>query len=236
MPADDSGDGAIAAPSPDFSLLGVGRILAVCAHPDDESFGLGGILGALADAGVETDLLCFTRGEASTLGCGERDLSILRTDELTCAATVLGIRTVTVLDYTDGALSSVSVHELARRVVTAAAESDAILVFDLGGVTGHPDHCRATAGALLAADELNLPVVAWALSQAVAGELNCRFGTSFVGRTHSEVDMAVEVERTRQLAAIACHHSQDNPVMRARLELQGSHEWLRLLRGDRARC
>ena len=43
-------------------------LLAVVAHPDDESFGLGGVLAALAATGRRVSLLCFTAGEGSTLG------------------------------------------------------------------------------------------------------------------------------------------------------------------------
>jgi LmbE family N-acetylglucosaminyl deacetylase len=44
-----------------------GPALAVIAHPDDESFGLGAVLAAFG-AGTQVRVLCFTRGEASTLG------------------------------------------------------------------------------------------------------------------------------------------------------------------------
>lgn len=43
-------------------------VLAVCAHPDDESFGLGAALSAFVDSGCATAVLCLTHGEASTLG------------------------------------------------------------------------------------------------------------------------------------------------------------------------
>ncbi len=48
-------------------LPDVRRVLAVVAHPDDESFGLGGLLALLSGGGVPTTVLCFTHGEASTL-------------------------------------------------------------------------------------------------------------------------------------------------------------------------
>lgn len=47
-------------------LAQVRRALAVVAHPDDESFGLGAVLGYLVHNGAEVSVLCFTRGEAST--------------------------------------------------------------------------------------------------------------------------------------------------------------------------
>ncbi len=38
-------------------------ILAVLAHPDDESFGMGGTLALYASRGVDVHLVCATRGE-----------------------------------------------------------------------------------------------------------------------------------------------------------------------------
>jgi LmbE family N-acetylglucosaminyl deacetylase len=48
--------------------------LVVIADPDDESFGLGGVLDHLAIQGVRVRVLCLTRGEASTLGDVEEEL------------------------------------------------------------------------------------------------------------------------------------------------------------------
>ncbi|HLI74718.1 MAG TPA: PIG-L family deacetylase, partial [Acidimicrobiales bacterium] len=46
----------------------LGPALAVVAHPDDESFGLGAVLAALVRSGGDVRVLSFTHGEASTLG------------------------------------------------------------------------------------------------------------------------------------------------------------------------
>ena len=45
-------------------------VLAVVAHPDDESFALGAVLAGFADAGAAVALLCFTHGESSTRRAG----------------------------------------------------------------------------------------------------------------------------------------------------------------------
>lgn len=42
------------------------RLMAVLAHPDDESLGLGGALARYAAEGVETYLVTATRGERAT--------------------------------------------------------------------------------------------------------------------------------------------------------------------------
>ena len=41
------------------------RVLAVVAHPDDESFALGALLDRFVTAGAEVSVLCLTHGEAS---------------------------------------------------------------------------------------------------------------------------------------------------------------------------
>jgi LmbE family N-acetylglucosaminyl deacetylase len=210
--------------------------LAVCAHPDDETFGLGAVLAALVDAGVSVEAVCFTRGEASTLA-PPADLAALgdiRASELGAAASVLGLDGHELLTYPDGHLAEVPVADLAAHVVAAAERqgSELLVAFDKGGVTGHPDHAAATRAALVAADQLGLPVLAWAVREPVAATLNAELGTDFHGRCAVEIDLTIPVDRERQQRAIACHRSQatDNPVLRRRLELTGPTEPLRWLR------
>lgn len=72
-------------------LPDVQRVLAVVAHPDDETFGLGAVLSAFVDAGAAVAVVSLTRGEASTLGGSEPDLARLREQEFRAAAAVLRI-------------------------------------------------------------------------------------------------------------------------------------------------
>lgn len=217
------------------SLPPVPSLLAVCAHPDDESFGLGGVLYAFADAGTRCSVLCFTHGEASTLGADEGDLAEIRPRELADAAEVLGVSAVELLDYADGGLAERPLEDLTAHAVRVAAEvgSRMFLVFDEGGITGHPDHVRATEAALAAADAIGGRVLAWAIPDRVAQALNAEFGATFVGRSEDETDIAIRVDRTRQRRAMECHGSQaqNTPVPWRRLELTGEVEWLRYLRG-----
>jgi LmbE family N-acetylglucosaminyl deacetylase len=73
-------------------------VLAVVAHPDDESFGLGASLATFAEQGAVLAVLCLTRGEASTLHAVARDLGEIRARELAAAAEVLGVSTVQLAD------------------------------------------------------------------------------------------------------------------------------------------
>ena len=214
-------------------LPALGSLLAVCAHPDDESFGMGALLSTFAEVGTVTSGLCLTQGEASTLR-GPGDLAALRRDELEAAAQALGIARVDLLGYPDGELSRLRIDELAGVVAATAAATvaQAFLVFDEGGITGHPDHRAATQATVLAAQRLDLPVLAWAIPAPVAAVLNAEFGTGFVGRAARELDRVVPVDRGRQRQAIACHASQssNNPVLWRRLDLLGDRESMRWLR------
>lgn len=207
--------------------------LAVIAHPDDESFGLGAVIGELAAAGTAVHVLCYTHGEASTLNETHADLHRTRREELRQAAAELGAAGVTLLGYPDGGLAGFPAADLARHATAAATRhrADGLLVFDDTGITGHPDHRAATAAAVLAGRRAGLPVLAWALTEAVAGRLAAETGQPFAGETPWRMDLCVRVSRDRQRRAARRHASQVSPgaVLWRRLQLQGDWEYLRWL-------
>ena len=217
------------------SLPAFQRVVAVCAHPDDESFGLGAIIATFVERDTIVELICLTRGEASTLHTNDGPLDQRRHAELVAATDELGIERLEVADFPDGALDTVDRAELHGFIRPIVEGADALLVFDEGGITGHPDHQAATRAALAVADDLDIAVLAWALPAAVARRLNDELGSGFVGRGADEIDLQVQVGRARQLRAMACHDSQlaDNPVPKRRLELTGDIECLRYLRNVR---
>jgi len=212
-------------------------VLAVCAHPDDESFGLGALLTAFAGRGARTAVLCFTHGEASTLHATEGDLATVRSQEFARAAEVLGVSRAELLGYRDGRLSEQPLVELTAHVTRIAEEigADLVLTFDEGGITGHLDHQQATRAASAGAAVCEVPVVAWPIPAEVACALNDEFGADFVGRNADELDLRIPVDRLRQRGAIDCHGSQSgwNPVLQRRLELTGEVEHLRWLSPER---
>ncbi len=215
-------------------------VVVVVAHPDDESFGLGAVIDRFVVSGAAVSVLCFTHGEASTLHGVDGDLATLRADELAAAARVLGIASVRLLEYPDGGLDRTAADVLADDVLALVDERDAqgLLVFDAAGVTGHPDHMRATAAAVVAGERRGLGVLAWTVPDTVAAALAEEYGAGFVGHSADDVDLVIPVAREHQLDAVTCHPSQAVPgsVLWRRLELQGPVEHLRWLRPDVSRA
>jgi LmbE family N-acetylglucosaminyl deacetylase len=133
-------------------------ILSVLAHPDDESFGMGGTLALYAQKGVEVHLVCATKGEAGEVGpeyLKDYDsIGELRAAELRCAAGHLGLTGVHFLDYRDSgmtdspennhpdALVRVPLDEVAAKIVDyiRKIKPQVVLTFDPIGGYRHPDH------------------------------------------------------------------------------------------------
>ena len=105
-------------PSSPGRLLAGRTILAVFAHPDDESLACGGTLARAADAGAKVVLLCATRGESGSISdpalVPDGDLGRVRARELAEAAAILGLSEVIVLDHPDGDLRWADVPDAAR--------------------------------------------------------------------------------------------------------------------------
>jgi LmbE family N-acetylglucosaminyl deacetylase len=139
------------------------KLLAVLAHPDDESLGFGGTLAKYAVEGVETYLVTATRGERGRfglLGKGGDPIEVgrVREAELRAAAAVLGIREVSILSYPDGAVDQVEATTAIRAVVShiRRIQPDVVVTFGPDGAYGHPDHIAisqfTTAATVCAAD------------------------------------------------------------------------------------
>lgn len=207
-------------------------VLAVVAHPDDESFGLGALLSEASAVGSRVGVLCLTHGEASTLHGVEGDLREVRQRELEAAAQDLGACWVRLLDRPDGGLDRQE-REIAEDVSAAirAFSPDLLLTFDVTGITGHPDHVAVARATVHAGRTHDVPVLAWTLPEGVTDALAAEGVTGFVGRPAAQVSFTVEVDRAAQMRAVDDHPSQavpGSPLWR-RLELLGDREHVRLL-------
>jgi len=133
-------------------------LLAVFAHPDDESFGPGGTLAHYAAQGVQVHLVCATHGEVGDIPPEmlERfsDPAELREHELRCAAGYLGLAGVHFMGYRDSGMPGSPDNQHPRALAAAAPEKVAgevldyiedlkpqvVLTFDPIGGYRHPDH------------------------------------------------------------------------------------------------
>ena len=145
-------------------------LLAVLAHPDDETFGMGGTLAYYARRGVQTYLVCATRGEAGEIDPhyldGFASIAERREHELECAAEKLGLSGVFFLDYRDSGMqgSKDNAHPRAlagQPVEQVAAEiaefirrlrSQVLVTFDPIGGYRHPDHIAIHQATVIAFD------------------------------------------------------------------------------------
>ena len=115
-------------------------LLAIFAHPDDESLASGGLIAWCAELEVTISLLCITRGQH-----GPGDSSTLgktREKELHDAASVLGINNVSVLDYEDGMLPWSNGRQIEFDIGHAIHQwrPDVVITFGEDGLYWHPDH------------------------------------------------------------------------------------------------
>lgn len=157
-------------------------LLAVFAHPDDETFRPGGTLALLARQGVRVAVLTATRGEAGAVGdpplCTPHRLPGVRKRELRCACAALGLDPPRLLDYHDGHVAEADPGELAARIVTvvAAVRPQVLLTFGLDGLSGHPDHIALGRAAAEAFDRAAAIAALYAVAvpHRVAAQLDLR--------------------------------------------------------------
>jgi len=150
-------------------------LLAVLAHPDDESFGLGGTLALYARRGYDTYYVCATRGEVGAADeefmKGFKDTAEMRTDELMRAAKILGLKEVFFLGYRDSGMPGSesnrhpdaqinhSIDEVAGRVVRYIRQlkPEIVITFDPIGGYKHPDHIHIHQATVLAFEKSDDP-------------------------------------------------------------------------------
>ena len=123
------------------------KLLAVFPHPDDETLGLGSTLARYSAEGVETYLVCATRGERGWFDSegpnpGLEGVGRIREGELRCAAEHLGLREVCYLDYIDGEVDQAEPMGIITKVTKhiRRIRPQVVVTFAPDGAYGHPDH------------------------------------------------------------------------------------------------
>lgn len=133
-------------------------LATILAHPDDETFGVGGTLIRYAQEGITVHSLCLTRGEQGWNGdpdhpvVAPEKLGDQRAAELAEAGRRMGVASTTCLEYPDGDLAGVAEDGVVRDIVRWVREvrPDVVITWGPDGGYGHPDHIAAGERALVA--------------------------------------------------------------------------------------
>lgn len=192
------------------------RLLAIFAHPDDESYGPGATLARYALTGHQVFLATMTRGEAGSLGiCKElspEEVAKMRTRELECAAKALHLSGLKIYDFPDKRLREYPAEKgiAAVRREIERLTPDVIITFHDKGISGHPDHvavshwCREAVRAFTPAPRL----LFYGISPEVAEKVRpYRQVTPFAPEEITHVIDAGEYFEYKH-RAIHCHQSQ----------------------------
>jgi len=205
------------------------KVLAVFAHPDDESFGPGGILALWAEQGVEIHLLCATYGEA---GQGKK-LGEIRSEELRVAGKILGIKKVEFLDFKDGRIGNQDLAKL-EKIITDKVNRfrpDTILTFDLNGVSGHLDHIAVASATTQAFRKTMIAkrLYYFTIPKTFSDMVKDYFIYFPEGKRPEEADEKIDVSSVwkKRISAMDQYQSQKKDIdeIKKKLELGNKEEW-----------
>ncbi|MGZ4127815.1 MAG: PIG-L deacetylase family protein [Actinomycetota bacterium] len=132
----------------DFSMedvRGLGTILGVWAHPDDEAYLSAALMAAARREGQRVVVVTATKGEAGTwdeVRWPTSKMGEIREAELLRCLEILGVTEHSWLDVYDGTAHEVSLEEGIEKVLPFLDEvqPDTVLTFGPEGMTGHEDH------------------------------------------------------------------------------------------------
>jgi len=203
------------------------QMLLIFAHPDDESFALGGTIAKYADQGVTITLVTATKGEAGKVAgiCKPEELGQIREKELQRAAEVLGIEKVIFLGYRDKEVPIAPPLEILEKLVRIIRDvrPQVIITFGADGSSGHRDH-RAmhhfTKAAIQFAKE---PIeLEWGIPFALPRLCYVRPGWRLSADKLQEADYKISISpwADRKWKAILEHHTQQG----SRLKFEGLAE------------
>jgi N-acetyl-1-D-myo-inositol-2-amino-2-deoxy-alpha-D-glucopyranoside deacetylase len=167
------------------------RVLAVHAHPDDETITMGGTLAGLAERGVATAVICCTDGKLATIVAADLPeettrprLAEIREAELRDACAILGVGEVHFLRYGDSGMAGEPTNQSPDAFWSAPLDPAVrdlvshirrfrphiVLTYDANGGYGHPDHIQTHRVTLLAVEAANSKLYAecgerWAVAK-----------------------------------------------------------------------
>lgn len=214
-------------------------LMVILAHPDDESFPVGGTLAKAVAEGKQVHLVVATRGEAGIAGKSAAETAVLRETELRQACAELGIQQLTFLDYVDGTLANILDSEGANRLLALMRQSqpDVVVTFGPDGISGHPDHLAVYRWTTAAFDQYQLeekrPLRLYYIAPSAATQMGCGIPppTEAASGPLAFIDVG---EFLMQKVRAAQQHQSQHPPFNGDLETEVQnmvcHELFRLAR------
>lgn len=196
------------------------KVIAILAHPDDESLGPSGTLAKFA-LDREVYLICVTSGEAAGRTNEEKLLiGQIRRKEVLKSAKILGIKKVFFLGYEDGTLCNNFYHKLARdlKEKIEIIKPELLLTYELRGVSGHIDHIAVSFITTFVFRQYSF--IKKLMYYVTSSDESSKMGDYFIyfpeGYSKEEVDEVVNVEKVwdKKVRAMHCHQSQLHDVKR----------------------
>lgn len=189
-------------------------MLVVLAHPDDESFPIGGTLAKYAADGVRITLISATRGEAGIPWTSPPATAAIRERELRAAAATLGIAEVRFLDELDSMLFHADHAQIIARLTAAMREirPDTVITFGPDGISGHSDHIIMHQLTTAAFDQAGIEgAQLFYITPSEATRQGCGVPPSHevTGGPVTAIDVGAYL--VTKVRAIQCHASQQPP-------------------------
>src|SRR3954453_14633400 len=155
-------------------------LMAVHAHPDDESSSTGGVLAKYADEGIRTVVVTCTNGELGDApggikpgepGHDEAAVAAIRLAELEKACEILGVDVLERLGYHESGMPewddkkrpdtfwNVPIAESSARLAALMEQHQpqVVITYDEFGGYDHPDHVQANRVPLAAVEGTGIP-------------------------------------------------------------------------------
>lgn len=210
------------------------------AHPDDESFAIGGTLAKYVVQGANVDLIVATRGEAGVPGKRSWEAGEIRESELRRACLNLGIRMLEFLGFIDGRLDEVPDEKAVGRLVEKMQRlrPDVVITFGPEGISGHPDHVAVSRWTTIAFERLSQeaggPRRLYYIVPSEATQQSCGVPLEDEPAGGRLVSIDIAAFRIAKVRAMRQHKSQNPPPFREGLKDAAAklacHELFRLVR------
>lgn len=190
------------------------KFICVFAHPDDESFLVGGTICHLVSLGHQVDLICCTDGNHQDKG-----LKSVRSVELQNAVNILQISNLFHLDFADGYLCNANYHLLASKIrsILDDVQPDTIITFHPNGVSGHLDHIAVTSVVNYLFSQLSYIKSIWYFTKLSTSKKPQNY---FVyhpdGESPEKIDLTIDTSPyiEKQLLSVKAHQSQAEDINR----------------------